>query len=57
MKQVNGKRVFKLTGYVEMAPRYVLRMGENIPKIYLKVVAGGVVLPDRVGAQLESHSC
>merc|ERR1712025_470674 len=25
VKQVNGKRVFKLTGYVEMAPRLLLR--------------------------------
>ena len=31
MKQVNGKRVFKLTGYVEMAPRYFMdRLVEDI---------------------------
>ena len=60
MKQVNGKRVFKLTGYVEMAPRYVLNGRNNIRKddyFILKVAVGGVVLPDRICAKLEPNPC
>ena len=70
VKQVNGKRVFKLTGYVEMAPRYFWdRLVEEFPLIIfsphqcesdvflLKVAAGGIVLQDRVCAELEPHAC
>ena len=63
VKQVNGKRVFKLTGYVEMAPRYGINELKNVVSVrekcqiytfynkpILKAVAGGVVLPNRVCA-------
>ena len=38
VKQVNGKRVFKLTGYVEMAPRYGINELKNVAGVWEKSV-------------------